>query len=89
MKNGKAAIVYDKQLCSYEIAIPWSEFNEGIRKAVEKRRFLYGIAINDDDAIGSRHFMERFSGSIIVITSYSIHYTKLYDPAAGLKCNIR
>ncbi len=65
LKGGKAAIVYDKLLCCYEIAIPWSEFKESIRKSVEKQRFLYGIAINDDDVIGSRHFMERFNGSII------------------------
>ena len=29
-------------------------------------------------------FAMLFSGNFIVITSYSIHYTKLYEPDAGL-----
>ncbi len=49
----------------YEAAIPWSAFPGKLKDAVKKREFLYGIAINDDDAIMPRRFLERFEGSIV------------------------
>lgn len=49
----------------YEAAIPWSAFPGELKEAVKKREFLYGIAINDDDAIVPRRFLERFEGSIV------------------------
>lgn len=59
------AIEYrDGKIC-YEAAIPWRVFPGELKKAVEKREFLYGIAVNDDDAIVPRRFLERFEGSIV------------------------
>ncbi len=65
LESGKVAIKYENRKCFYEAAIPWNSFDAKFVKAVKSGRFLYAIAVNDDDAITSRRFMERFFGSII------------------------
>ncbi len=65
LKGGIAAIKYDGKTCFYEVAIPWSTFDAEFLQTVKNGKILYAIAINDDDVIGSRHFMERFPETII------------------------
>jgi len=60
-KNALIDVVYRDRQIIYEAAIPWAVFGEKFNK----EDFLYGIAINDHDAIGSRKFLERFYGSIV------------------------
>lgn len=65
LKEMNIAIEYrDGRIC-YEAAIPWSVFPGKLKDAVKKREFLYGIAVNDDDAVVPRRFLERFENSIV------------------------
>ena len=52
-----------------------SEVNEAVRAEAEKKGILSNIADNPDGSL----FIVNSSKSIGVITSYSIHYTKLYE----------
>lgn len=65
LAEAAVAIEYRDGKIHYEAAIPWSVFPGGLKRAAEKREFLYGIAVNDDDAIVPRRFLERFEGSIV------------------------
>jgi len=58
-------INYSNQQAIYEVAIPWSVFGHSFTDVLKNKRFLYGIALNDDDAISGRKFLERFHDSII------------------------
>ena len=39
--------------------------------------------------MSTRRLVETVIGQLTVITSYSIHYTKLYDPEPGLRNRLR
>lgn len=61
LKNAPISIAYRNKSIIYEAAIPWSVFGPDF----DRNSFLYAIAVNDDDAIVGRRFLERFKGSII------------------------
>lgn len=65
LTDAAVSVEYRDGKIHYEAAIPWRVFPGKLRDAVEKREFLYGIAVNDDDAIVPRRFLERFEGSIV------------------------
>ena len=65
LKNIDLAVEYRDNTIYYEAAIPWTVFPGELKKSVGKHGFLYGIAVNDDDAIVSRRYLERFKGSIV------------------------
>lgn len=65
IKDSLIAVVYKDRKILYEAAIPWKSLGKTFTNVINKKRFRYGIAINDDDAITSRRFLERFKGSIV------------------------
>lgn len=65
LKEVRLAIEYRNGCIYYEAAVPWRVFPGRLKNSVSQKGFLYGIAINDDDAITPRRFLERFQGSIV------------------------
>lgn len=65
LNDVQLAVEYRNGCIYYEAAIPWTVFPGKLKHCVSKKGFLYGIAINDDDAIVPRRFLERFDGSIV------------------------
>ena len=65
LDEARAFIKYFNGSFVYEAAIPWSVFGAAFNDVLSKKEMLYGIAINDNDAIDGRKFLERFEGSIV------------------------
>lgn len=81
LSNGKAAIWHETERrivdeaqmevklgneFIYEAKIPWSSLSAEIAEQIKKNKsFVYGIAINDDDAIVPRRSLERFPDTVV------------------------
>ena len=65
LDEAKVFIRYADKTITYEAAIPWTAFGPAFREVLKTGTLLYAVAINDDDAIGGRKFLERFPGSVV------------------------
>ena len=63
--GGNIAVIYKDGRIIYEVQIPWQDFTPQLRQAMKKGKFHYSVAVNDDDAIIPRRYLERFDGTII------------------------
>lgn len=65
LDEAKVFIRYADKTISYEAAIPWTAFGPAFKEVLKGGTILYALAVNDDDAIGGRKFLERFPGSVV------------------------
>lgn len=85
LANAEIAVKLGNEMI-YEARIPWSELSPELADTVKSGKFKYGIAINDDDAIVPRRFMEYFEDSIVHDKKIKNFGTvTLVQPAAILK----
>lgn len=65
MTEAEVAIRYQGGRCFYEAAIPWAALGREFTAIPANGRFFYAIAVNDDDAVTPRRFLERFPDTIV------------------------
>ena len=65
LDEAKVFVHYADKTITYEAAIPWTAFGPAFKDVFKSGTILYAIAVNDDDAIGGRKFLERFPGSVV------------------------
>lgn len=63
--NCELFINYEHGKFIYEFAVPWTEIGPEFVKSIQAGKFGYAIAINDDDVLVPRRFLERFKGSVV------------------------
>ena len=58
-------IVYQNKQCIYDFAVPWAQLGPEFIGVPKFGAFKYAIAINDDDVLVPRRFLERFRGTVV------------------------
>ena len=58
-------IVYKNKQCIYDFAVPWAQLGSEFIGVPKFGAFKYAIAINDDDVLVPRRFLERFRGTVV------------------------